>query len=203
MARATRQPRKEAIEVRPVTPSRWDDLVELFGASGGCWCMWFRVTQAEFTPGARDRGRDNRRALRSLVEEGKVPGLLAYQDGRPVGWVSVAPREEFGRVERSPSTKPVDDRPAWAIVCFYIDRRHRGEGVASALLDAAVDHARRHGARIVEGYPIDPREGRVPNAEGYYGVVSMFERAGFREAARRSRRRPVMRRRVRPRPEVR
>jgi GNAT superfamily N-acetyltransferase len=165
--------------------------------------MWFRVTQAEFSRGARDRGRKNRRAMRSLVREGKVPGLLAYLDGRPVGWVSVAPREEFGRIERSPSTRPVDDRPAWSIVCFYIDRHHRGEGVASALLEGAVEHARRQGARIVEGYPIDPKEGRVPNAEGYYGLVSMFERAGFTEAARRSRRRPVMRRHVRPRPEVR
>ena len=129
-----------------------------------------------------------------LVDARTVPGLLAYVDGHPVGWCSVAPRSEFGRVERSPITKPVDEEEdVWSIVCFYIDRHHRGSGVGSALLESAVERARKKGARVVEGYPIDSSVRKVPNAEGYVGFQSMFEAAGFEEVARRSRSRPVMR----------
>jgi GNAT superfamily N-acetyltransferase len=191
---------RQGIVCRTLTPGRWDDLLELFGergAYGGCWCMFFRVPQSEFSKGARDKGRGNRRLFKKLVDRRKVPGLLAYRDGRPVGWCSVAPRSQFGRVERSPTTKPVDDETGvWSIVCFYIDRHHRGQTVGSALLAAAVEHARKKGARIVEGYPIDSSVRKVPNAEGYVGFQSMFEAAGFEEVARRSRSRPVMRYRI-------
>ena len=185
------------IECRTLTPGRWGDLLELFGERGayaGCWCMFFRVRQSEFDEGARNKGRGNRRAFKKLVDARTVPGLLAYVDGHPVGWCSVAPRSEFGRVERSPITKPVDEEEdVWSIVCFYIDRHHRGSGVGSALLESAVEHARKKGARVVEGYPIDSSVRKVPNAEGYVGFQSMFEAAGFEEVARRSRSRPVMR----------
>ena len=190
----------QEIECRTLTPGRWDDLLELFGERGaysGCWCMFFRTRQAEFDEGARNKGRGNRRAFKKLIDSRKVPGLLAYLDGRPVGWCSVAPRSEFGRVERSPTTKPVDDESGvWSIVCFYIDRHHRGRRVASALLAGAVEHARKKGARIVEGYPIDSSVRKVPNSEGYFGFQSMFEAAGFEEVARRSRSRPLMRYRI-------
>src|SRR5205814_1153575 len=105
------------VRVRPVTPGRWNDLVELFGwdrgAYSGCWCMFFRQRQDEFYRGSPGGGAGgNRAAMRRVVEGGrKVPGLLAYVDGRPVGWISVAPREEFGRVERSPVTKPGSGPP--------------------------------------------------------------------------------------------
>jgi GNAT superfamily N-acetyltransferase len=184
-----------------VTADRWPDLVELFGeqrgANAGCWCMYFRQTAAEYGQSARERGPRNRRLLRGLVREGREPGLLAYLDGRPVGWVSVAPRSEFGRIGRSRVLHPVDDRPVWSVVCFYMHRNHRRQGVGSALLEAAVDHARRRGARIVEGYPLDPRGSRIANPMAYPGVRAMFERAGFREVARRGHR-PIMRRTVRP-----
>jgi GNAT superfamily N-acetyltransferase len=189
------------LEIRPVTAGRWDDLVELFGEGGAyanCWCMWWRVTSAEFDRGIRNRGAGNRRAMRSIVADGGVPGLLAYRDGRPVGWVSVAPREEFGRLQRSPTLKAVDDKPVWSIVCFFMDRGERGHGVGTALLEAAVRHAAERGATIVEGYPVDPTDRRISNADAYTGVESMFRRAGFREAARRGSR-PIMRKRVGPR----
>jgi len=181
--------------IEPVTPQRWRDLVALFGERGaysGCWCMYFRQSSEEFRTGA---GQPNRRALQRLVRGERIPGLLAYLDGEPVGWVSVAPRPEFSRVERSRTTKPIDDEPVWSIVCFYIDRGHRGRGVATALLDGAVKHAARNGARIVEGYPLD-REGKIPSTEAYYGTIGMFRDAGFTEVARRSDVRPIMRKAV-------
>jgi GNAT superfamily N-acetyltransferase len=162
--------------------------------------MWFRITQQEFSRGApRGGAGGNRGAMKRLVGRGTVPGLLAYLDGKPVGWVSVAPREQFGRVERSAVTKPVDDEPGvWSVVCWYIDRHHRGRGVASALLDAAIDHATRKGARIIEGYPIDQSRRNPTNAEAFVGLESLFRAAGFEEVARRSPGRPVMRYRERP-----
>jgi GNAT superfamily N-acetyltransferase len=183
-----------AIEIRPLTAERWPDLETLFGpngASSGCWCMWFRQTAAEFRECA---GEQNRQALKALVEAGAQPGLLAYLGSRPAGWCSVAPREEFGRLNRSRILKAVDAEPVWSVVCFYIDRKARGHGLGAALLRAAVDHAAARGARIVEGYPVDPGDGRVDNASAFMGLVGMFREAGFEEVARRSPGRPVMRR---------
>lgn len=188
------------LPVHPVTPDRWQDLVELFGpdrgASSGCWCMWWRQTAAEYD---RDHGARNRASMRRLVEEGRTPGLLAYRDGEPAGWVSLAPREEFGRIERSRMLGPVDDRPVWAVVCFYIHPRHRQAGVGTALLEAAVAFARDRGARWIEGYPVDVTEGPRPSAGLFTGTLPMFEEAGFHEVARRRPGRPIVRKRIRPR----
>jgi GNAT superfamily N-acetyltransferase len=187
------------IAVHPVTKSRWDDMVELFGwdrGAGGCWCMWFRVSQREFSD---NRNPGNRTAMKAIVDEDRVPGLLAYLDGEPVGWVSLAPREEFPRIERSRILQPVDDKPVWSIVCFYIHRGHRGQRVGTALLRAAIDHARDRGARTLEAYPVDTTRRRIDNASAFVGTMAMFEAVGFREVARRSDRRPIMRRGLRPR----
>jgi GNAT superfamily N-acetyltransferase len=186
------------LEVVPVTRERWGDLVELFGergASSGCWCMFFRLSGGEL---GRISGRGTRAALKDLVDRGATPGLLAYSRGRPVGWCSVAPREQFPRVLRSPVLRPVDDRPAWSVVCFYVDRSARRDGVAAVLLAGAVERAASAGAELLEGYPRDTGGDRRASAELYVGTVSMFEAAGFREVARRSPTRPIMRRELRP-----
>jgi GNAT superfamily N-acetyltransferase len=190
------------LDVRPVTPDRWGDLERLFGPSGaysGCWCMFPRITAAEF---AANGNAGNRAAMQAIVADGRVPGLLGYRDGEPVGWVSVAPRAEYGRVERSRLTGPRDDEPpaasTFAVVCFFIARGHRSTGVARALLEAAVAHAARHGATAVEGYPVDPGERRIPAADGWHGTLAMFEAAGFAEVERRSPARPIVRRAVAP-----
>ncbi len=183
-----------AFEIHPVTPDRWPDLEALFGpqgAYGGCWCMWFRLTREQFR---RDHGAANRQAMRRIVEAGEVPGLLAYADGRPAGWVSVAPRPVFGSIERSRVLKRIDDEPVWSIVCFYIDKGFRRQGLMAGLLRAAVEHARGRGARIVEGYPVEPQGGRLPEAwAAYRGLVTAFRGAGFVEVARRSPDQPIMR----------
>ena len=178
---------------QPLTPERWGDLEDLFGsrgACGGCWCMWWRQTQAEFD---RNKGEPNRRAMKRIVESGRVPGILAYDQGRPVGWCSVGPRESYPRLKRSRILKRIDNRPVWSAVCFFVARSHRRRGLATGLLRAAVEHAGRNGARIVEGYPVEPRKESAPDVFVYHGLASQFRRAGFREAARRSETRPIMR----------
>ena len=97
----------------PLTPSRWDDFADLFGprgATGGCWCMWWRITNKEFEA---NKGEGNRMAIKDLVDKGTIPGILAYDGDQAIGWCSVAPREEFTRLERSRILKPVDEQPVW------------------------------------------------------------------------------------------
>jgi GNAT superfamily N-acetyltransferase len=178
---------RETLEVRPVSAERWPDLVDLFGprgASSGCWCMWFRVVPKDWTRGA---GEGNRAAMSQIVADGRVPGLLAYREGQPVGWVSVAPRPEFGRI--GGPYPDSDGQRVWSVVCFFIRAGQRGQGVGRALLDAAIDHARRCGARVLEAYPVE--RGGASNADAFTGPRSMFERAGFREVGRFDRWRAV------------
>lgn len=189
--------RKGMLEVHPATADRWPDLTALFGARGacgGCWCMTWRLSSAEYE--AR-KGESNRRALKRLVARDPSPGLLAYMDGRPVGWCAVAPREAYHRIERSRVAARVDDRPAWSVVCFYVAPDSRGRGVANALLEAAIDFAAAHGAELIEGYPVEPAKDEIPDLFAFTGLASMFRRAGFREVARRTPTRPLMRREIR------
>jgi GNAT superfamily N-acetyltransferase len=182
-----------SLAFRPLTPARWDDFVKLFGRHGayaGCWCMWWRESRAEFE---KNLGAGNRRAMRSIVAAGGVPGILAYAAGEPAGWISVAPREDFPSLERSRNLKRIDDRPVWSIVCFFVDRDYRGLGIAVPLIRAAVAYAARKGAKIVEAYPTLPQTGRAADPSIYMGIPAMFERAGFVECARPTERKRIMR----------
>lgn len=186
--------RTPEITVHPLTAERWADLETLFGpngAYGGCWCMWWRRSRSELE---EEKGEGNRQALRALADRDPPPGLLAYDGARPVAWVSVAPREHYPVIGRSPVLKPVDDRPVWSIVCFYVARSHRGRGLALPLVRAAVDHARANGATCVEAYPTRPRGRRLPPVSSFMGLPDVFAAAGFEEVARPSEARLIMRR---------
>lgn len=178
----------------PLTADRWDDLEALFGPSrggvSGCWCMFFRLTRQEWTAAGRD-GR--KAAFRALVETGPPPGLLAYAGAMPVGWCAIAPREATPQVAKSRVGKPVDSRPVWSITCFYIDRHHRRQGVMRALIDAALVHAAKAGATLVEAYPLEEAKSAAWGG-GYVGFADVFRSAGFVETARRTPNRPLMRR---------
>lgn len=181
------------LRIRPVTPDRWGDVETLFGPRGacaGCWCMWWRRPHAEFQ---RGKGAGNKRALKALVVAGKPPGLLAYVGKEPVAWCSLGPRDEFVRLSTSRVLKPVDEAPVWSIVCFFVHRRWRRKGITVALLDAAAAYARKRGARQLEGYPVAPRAGKVPDVFAWTGLPGAFTKAGFQEVARRSPTRPIMR----------
>jgi len=181
------------LDFRPLTRERWADFEKLFGprgACGGCWCMWWRLKRSAFE--AR-KGLRNKQAMKRIVQRGEEPGLLAYHRGVPVAWCSVGPREVFPVLERSRILGRVDDKPVWSVVCFFVAKGYRKQGMTARLLKAAAEYARKHGATILEGYPVEPKKGRTADVFVYTGLASVFRRAGFEEVARRSETRPVMR----------
>jgi GNAT superfamily N-acetyltransferase len=174
-----------AIDVRPLTPDRFADLAALFEEGGDpkwCWCTYFRFRGRDWS---NSTAAGNRAALRGFAERDLAPGLVAYRDDRAVGWVSLAPREDYERLASSKILAPLDDTPVWSIVCFVVSRGVRGQGIAAALLDAAIEFARTHGATTLEAYPVDTSAGRVPAANAFHGTLGMFERAGFTVVERR------------------
>jgi GNAT superfamily N-acetyltransferase len=182
----------DKIAFHPLTPDRWNDFASLFGkhgACGGCWCMWWRIARSRYN---EQKGEKNRRAMKAIVQAGEVPGILAYDGDEPIAWCAVAPRSSFPVIERSRILKPVDDEPVWSIPCFFVAKKYRRKGVSVKLIEAAVNFARKRGGRIIEGYPVEPLKNQ-PDAFVWTGLAAAFRKAGFREVARRSETRPIMR----------
>ena len=175
------------LDIQPLTPKRIADLATLFDQGGDpkwCWCSYFRVRGRDWT---NARPAENRELLRAAARRrDHAPGLVAYDEGVVVGWVSLGPRADYERLAYSRVLAPLDDVPVWSIVCFVVGRRARGRGVAGDLLAAAIDYGRDHGATTLEAYPVDvPRGERIPSASAYQGTLRMFKRAGFKVVERR------------------
>ena len=190
------------LDIQPLTPERWDDLVDLFGRPGasiarGCYCMCYRRSGKHEPGPGETSAAANRRELKALVDRGVVPGLIGYEAGRPVGWVSLGPREDYAKLARSPVMKPVDDKPVWSIVCFFVDAGARHRGVGEAMLKGALAWARGQGVTLLEAYPCD-KPARSVDDFMWFGAKPMFDRAGFVEVARRRPARPVVRKTLRP-----
>jgi GNAT superfamily N-acetyltransferase len=140
-----------------------------------------------------NKGAGNRRAFKKLLTNGKEPGILAYDGKEAVGWCAVAPRDEYVALERSRILRPVDEKPVWSISCLFIKKAYRRRGISAELLKAAVDFAGKRSAKFVEGYPVEPTMEKMPDPFLWHGVPSAFKAAGFKEVARRSKTRPIMR----------
>jgi ribosomal protein S18 acetylase RimI-like enzyme len=186
------------LTIAPLTPGRWSDLEKIFNAKGcsvarGCWCMFYRRSgSCEPLPRGMTRAQANRAGLKALVDAGNPPGLIGYRGKVPVGWVSIGPREDYAKLKRSPVMKPVDQQPVWSVICFVVPSEYRDQGVARALLKAAVAYAKKHGARLVEAYPVD-KPARSKDEYIWFGAKSMYDKAGFKEVARRKPQRPIVR----------
>ena len=152
--------------------------------------MWWRLKRSDFE---RQKGEDNRRAMKILVHSGEVPGLLAYAGDVPVGWCSVAPRENFPVLNRSRVLKKIDEVPVWSVVCFFINKNYRNRGLSVRLLRAAIEYVKQQGGAVLEGYPVEPKTDIMPAAFAWTGLASAFRKAGFVEVVRRSQTRPIMR----------
>lgn len=177
------------MNVVELTSETWPLAEALFSTSKTvewCFCTWFMQTNAEM------RTNDNRAVLRERL--GSPIGLLAVDGEEAVGWVAVAPRASYSRLGRSKITAPVsgDISGVWSVTCFYVRRDARRQGVTSLLLDAAVEHAAKAGARSVEGYPIDTEGRKLQAGELYHGRLAMFLDAGFELVERRGTRRALV-----------
>ncbi|HEX7846888.1 MAG TPA: GNAT family N-acetyltransferase [Chitinophagaceae bacterium] len=178
---------------QPLDAGTWDAFVELFGekgACGGCWCMTWRLTAAEFE---KQKGAANKKAIQQLTKKNKPIGVLAFLNEKAIGWCAIAPREEYKRLETSRIMKPIDDKPVWSVSCFFIQKEFRNKGLSSQLLKAAIAFAKKNGATIVEGYPQEARKGKMPDVFAWTGLSASFIKAGFKEVERRSETRPIMR----------
>jgi GNAT superfamily N-acetyltransferase len=187
------------VETHRATPERWSDIAALFerpGPRGGtpipsqCWCQYWHTRGREYWEGA---GARNRARLEQQLRRGLAPALIAYAGSEAVGWCRLGPRDSFERLAHSKKLAPLDDEPVWSVVCFYVHPAAKRQGVASALLEAAVELAAEHGARILEGYAARQHH---PNVDSYTGYLPMFLAAGFEEVAEGGRR-AIVRRRVR------
>jgi GNAT superfamily N-acetyltransferase len=181
------------IHIEPATRRQRDDIAAVMndcGDASHCWCAFWSRPRAEFD---RDWGDGNRRWFMARLDAAAPPiGVLAYVDGAPAGWCAIAPRADHSRLARSRNLAPVDDLPVWSITCFVIAKRFRRQGLMRALIDGAVALARQHGAPAVEAYPLDAQR-KLGSGELYVGLQSVFSAAGFKEVARRSPTRPIVR----------
>ena len=189
-----KQSKSPAINFSPVTPSKWNDFVKLFGkhgACGGCWCMSMRMVQKDF---AKTKGEKNKRAIKRIIDSGNPPGLIGYVDGEPASWCCIGPREDFKRLSNSRSLQPIDDNPVWSIPCLFVAKPFRKRGISSLSIDAATNYAFSKGADIVEGYPNDTKQKKWADPFVWMGLVASFKRAGFKQVKRPSPSRAIMRR---------
>ena len=173
----------------PVTRARLAELARFSEAHGKfryCSCMRWRMRSTAYQSASKE---DRVAALEGLVRRGKPVGVLAYADGEPVGWCSVAPRESYVALERYTALPRIDDQPVWAVVCFFVDRGARRQGVTEGLLKAAVKYARAEGAKVIEGYPVEPRA----RLYTYMGSPETFRAAGFKDVTPEGQARRVMR----------
>lgn len=172
---------ESVIEVRPAT-GRFDDFAEVVGVKkpggGGCWCMSYRDSRVSNAERPQYMARE--------CETTPGPGVLAYVDGEVAGWCSVAPRSTYRRLMNSRTIPLLDERDAWSIVCFVVRAGYRKRGLMHALLDGAVEHARAHGADVIEGYPAEAGGDRLDTISGYVGTTDLFEAHGFERTAETS-----------------
>jgi GNAT superfamily N-acetyltransferase len=185
------------VTVRPLTPENWSDLEAIFGARGcsvarWCWCMYYRKSGKTPIPPGQTLADVNRKALKSLARKDPPPGLIGYRGKQPVGWVSLGPREDYRKLERSTVMKRVDDQAVWSVICFVVPSEFRKQGVAKELLHGAIRYARKRRVKLLEAYPVD-RKGASKDDSLWFGTKSMYDAAGFVEVARRKPGRPVVR----------
>lgn len=185
-------------EILPLTAERWPAGEQLFGPKGacqGCWCMYWRLPRSEWLAACGDEAR---RLFLARVLAGPPPGLLAFADGQPVGWMQIGPRADTPewngarRLSAPLADATADEAGVWGVTCFFVRTGWRGKGITAALLAEGIAHARRSGARVLEACPI-ARSGKVSASTLYVGTAAVFARAGFRTVATRKESRPLVR----------
>ena len=190
-------------EIVPADSASCAELDDVFGSRGPSWrcqCQRYKLRPREAF--AKFPVEERRLRLWEQTACGETgaeatSGLVARLDGTAVGWCAVEPRTEFTGLVRHAKVpwegrdEDKADATVWAITCVLARAGHRRRGVGSALVRAAVEHARERGARALEAYPMTTTDALAE--ELHPGLLGMFLQAGFREVARPSVRRAVVR----------
>jgi GNAT superfamily N-acetyltransferase len=182
-----------SIIFQPVNKNRWKDFEQLFGergACGGCWCMAWRLKSSTFE---KQKGDKNKRAMKRIVYNNEIPGIIAYFENKPIGWCAFAPREKFIRLNDSRVLAPIDDEKVWSVTCLFIHKNFRKMGISTELIKAVIKYCKKKKVKILEAYPQEPYSDNIPAAFAWTGIPSAFKKAGFKVVERRSLKRPIMR----------
>ena len=185
------------LSFHPLTLESWKGFENLFGEKGacaGCWCMFWFMGKKEYDEKRKD-GR-TKKEMKKLVKDKREPGIIAYDDDKPVGWIAIQPREKYFRLANSKILQPIDDNPVWSIVCFFVHKDYRKRGVSVELIKNACDFAASKGGTIVEAYPTETKTKNSAPVFIYTGTSAAFKKAGFKEVLRRSETRPIMRKKL-------
>lgn len=152
---------------------------------GICYCGFFDDTRSEEERNKAPNAAVKNRAMRAeTVRSGTANGLLAYVDGKVVGWCNAGPRASYQNLHGYPG-EIEQNEPVGSILCFVIAAPFRGKGIGTALLSGAVDKFHREKLKVAEGYPrtlpanVNNPYNTPPEHLNYRGSLSMFLRAGF------------------------
>jgi ribosomal protein S18 acetylase RimI-like enzyme len=187
-----RLPEIGPITVREVTPELISEYQRFFDqyafrdfpAWQSCYCIETHRTQSD-AEWAERTAEDNRRDMTDLIGHSRVTALLAFAGDLPVGWCNYGETTHLAGVMHKLKLEPADQEGVGSVACFVIAAPYRGHGVASKLLDAAIERLRARGLRAVEAYP--SRTGDDSPQGNYRGPLSLFVRAGFEPYRERDR----------------
>jgi len=177
----------------PLTSSNWKEFETLMGEKGGCgncWCMYFRLPYRTFRD---NKPAGNKKMMKHMVSKGFPQGLIASMNEQPVGWIAMAPREDYMKLENSRVFKRIDDRPVWSITCFFIKKEFRHQGLSQQLIKGAIDFAKKKNIKTLEAYPAIPYAEKVPHPFLWVGVLSSFINNGFKIVRQHSKSRAMVR----------
>ena len=181
------------LKFESLTTANWKKFETLMGEKGGCgncWCMFFRLPYKVFQENKPD---GNKKMIRQLVNKGKPQGLIASMNDEPIGWIAMAPREDYLKLENARVFKRIDDKPVWSITCFFIKKQFRHRGVSQQLIKGAIDFAKKKKIKTLEAYPAIPYAEKVPHAFLWVGVLSSFLKNGFTIVQQNSKSRAMVR----------
>jgi GNAT superfamily N-acetyltransferase len=158
----------------------WEAFAELVernnGVFGGCWCMGGYPEGLSRTDPGENRANKQRR-----VREGRAHAVLVFDEqGRAQGWCQYGDPEELVRVKhRRAYEQEPPPRPDWRIQCFYVDPRHRGQGIARAALEGALQQIAELGGGLVEAISEVTSGRQAPGRFLFSATVELFEQYGF------------------------
>ena len=169
---------------KEVDNKRWDDIEQLFGPQGaywGCWCTYFLLSHNKFNS---SKPAERKEIFKMKIQTSEYPlGIIAYKDNIPAGWLAINPKSTYEKLMKSRVIKPIDDKPVWSIVCFFIQKEFRGQGISRKLLEYAEEYAQNCGASIIESYPINCKKGeKISEDSAFVGLSTLFEDQGFQKA---------------------